>query len=117
MKVNRNGKTLTLTAVVTDTKKNEQKLQSSNPFLYGLALRNFEQDSPMHGTVVGVQVVGASENSAGWRAGIRPGDIIITANKQPTRNTKELQAIAQQKKQELLVQVLRGAGALYILII
>ena len=117
IKISRNGKEKSLTAIVTDIKKNEQKLQSSNPFLYGLALRNFEQDSPLHGHIVGVQVVGASENSAGWRAGIRPGDIIITANKQTTSNTKELQSIALQKKQDLLVQVLRGAGALYILII
>ena len=117
IKVNRNGKEITLNAMVTDIKKNEQKLQSSNPFLYGLALRNFEQDSPLHGNIIGVQVVGASENSAGWRAGIRPGDIIIAANKQPTKSTKDLQSIAQQKKQELLVQVVRGAGALYILII
>ena len=117
IKVNRNGKEITLNAMVTDIKKNEQKLQSSNPFLYGLALRNFEQDSPLHSNIIGVQVVGASENSAGWRAGIRPGDIIIAANKQPTKSTKDLQSIAQQKKQELLVQVVRGAGALYILII
>ena len=117
IKIKRNGKELTLNAIVTDMKKNEQKLQSSNPFLYGLALRNFEQDSPLHGHILGVQVVGASENSAGWRAGIRPGDIIIAANKQPTTTSKALQAIAMQKKQELLVQVLRGAGALYILII
>ncbi len=117
IKINRNGKEKTLNAIVTDIKKNEQKLQSSNPFLYGLALRNFEQDSPLHGHIVGVQVVGASENSAGWRAGIRPGDIIITANKQATTTTRALQTIAQQKKQQLLVQVLRGAGALYILII
>lgn len=115
--INRSGKEMTLTALVTDSKQNEQKLQSSNPFLYGLVLRNFEQDSPMHGHVVGIQVVGASENSAGWRAGIRPGDIIIAANKQPTTNTKQLQSIAAQKKQELLVQVLRGSGALFILII
>jgi serine protease Do len=117
IKITRNGKEISLHAMVTDMKKNEQKLQANNPFLYGLALRNFEQDSPLHGHVMGVQVVGASENSAGWRAGIRPGDIIITANKTPTPSTKGLQAIAQQKKQELLVQVLRGAGALYILII
>ena len=115
--VNRNGKNIVLNAVVTDTKINEQKLQSSNPFLYGLELRNFEQDSPMHGHIIGIQIVGASENSAGWRAGLRPGDVIITANKQNTTNTKDLQKIALQKKQELLVQVLRGAGALYILII
>lgn len=115
--IKRSGKELVLNAVVTDVKKHEQQLQSSNPFLYGLALRNFEQDSPIHGHVVGVQVVGSSENSAGWRAGIRPGDVIVSANNQPITNTKTLQTIAQQKKQQLLVQVLRGAGALYILVI
>lgn len=115
--VKRDGKEMTLSAVVTDIKKHEQKLQASNPFLYGLALKNFEQDSPLHGHVIGIQVVGASENSAGWRAGLRPGDIIITANKQPTSSVRALQTIAQQKKQQLLVQVLRGPGALYVLII
>jgi serine protease Do len=113
----RDGREMTLNAVVTDLKKHEQQLQSVNPFLYGLALRNFEQDSPIHGNVIGVQVVGASENSAGWRAGLRPGDVIISANKQATPNVKSLQSIAQQQKQRLLVQVLRGPGALYLLII
>lgn len=115
--VQREGKPLTLNAVVTDIKSHEQKLQSNNPFLYGLALRTFDQETPPHGNVVGVQVVGASENSAGWRAGIRPGDIIISANKTPIRDVKSLQQIAQQKKQQLLVQVLRGPGAMYLLII
>lgn len=113
----RHGKPMTLKAVVTDIKQNEQALQSDNPFLYGLALRNFEQDTPPHGHVIGVQVVGASENSAGWRAGLRPGDVIISANNQATPNSKDLQSLAKQKQQQFLVQVLRGAGALYILII
>ncbi len=115
--IKRDGKELTLKAVVTDIKKHEQMLQADNPFLYGLALKNFEQDSPLHGHVVGIQVAGAAENSAGWRAGLRPGDIIISANKQPTTSVKSLQTIAQQKKQQLLVQVLRGPGALFLLII
>lgn len=117
MTVNRNGKESKYRVVVTDIKKHEQKLQASNPFLYGLALHNFEQDSPMHGHVSGVQIVGASESSAGWRAGLRPGDIIIAANGVPTTTTKALQDKAHQTKEQLLVQVLRGAGALYILII
>lgn len=115
--IQRDNKPLTLSAIVTDIKKHEQKLQSNNPFLYGLALRAFEQESPPHGNVIGVQVVGASESSAGWRAGIRPGDIIISANKIPVKDVKSLQTIAQEKKQELLVQVLRGPGALFLLII
>jgi serine protease Do len=114
--IQRDGKPITLDAVVTDAKAHEQKLQSSNPFLYGLALRAFEQETPPHGNVFGVQVVGATENSAGWRAGLRPGDIIISANKMPVRDVKGLQQLAQQKKEELLVQVLRGPGALYLLI-
>lgn len=113
----REGKEIALNAVVTDAKKHEQKLQSTNPFLYGLALRNFEQDSPLHGHVIGVQVVGASENSAGWRAGLRPGDIIISANKKTILNVKSLQTIAAEKNKQLLVQVLRDSGALYLLII
>ncbi|MFT4059410.1 MAG: Do family serine endopeptidase [Legionella sp.] len=112
----RDGKPITLDAVVTDAKAHEQKLQSSNPFLYGLALRAFDQETPPHGNVTGVQIVGALENSAGWRAGLRPGDIIISANKLAVKDVKTLQQIAQQKKEELLVQVLRGPGALYLLI-
>lgn len=115
--IQRDGKPLSLNAEVTDIKKHEQKLQSNNPFLYGLALRNFEQESPPHGNVIGVQVVGASESSAGWRAGLRPGDIIISANKTPVKDTKTLQSIALDKKKQLLVQVLRGPGAMYLLII
>jgi serine protease Do len=113
----RDNKPLTLNVEVTDIKKHEQKLQSSNPFLYGLSLRNFEQESPPHGNVIGVQVVGASETSAGWRAGLRPGDIIISANKQPVKDIKTLQNLALHKNKELLVQVLRGPGAMYLLII
>ncbi|WED44091.1 Do family serine endopeptidase [Legionella cardiaca] len=115
--IQRDGKEMTLSAVVTDIKRHEQKLQASNPFLYGLALKNFEQDSPLHGHVVGIQVTGASENSAGWRAGLRPGDIIIAANKQATPSVRALQTIAQQQNKQLLVQVLRGPGALYLLIV
>ena len=115
--IKRNKQDLKLHAMVTDIKQNEQQLQASNPFLYGLALRDFEQDSPPHGHIAGVQIVGASENSAGWRAGLRPGDVIISANKTPITNTKALQDSAKQKQQQLLVQILRGSGALYILII
>ncbi|MBA4696898.1 MAG: Do family serine endopeptidase [Legionella sp.] len=113
----RNGQKMTLTSVVTDIKKHEQNLQANNPFLYGLALKNFEQDSPLHGHVVGVQITGASETSAGWRAGLRPGDVIIAANKQFTPNVKTLQSIGSEKNDHLLVQILRGPGALYILIV
>ncbi|MBA2652596.1 MAG: Do family serine endopeptidase [Tatlockia sp.] len=115
--VKRDGKEIVIVAAVTDIKQHEQKLQASNPFLYGLALKNFEQDTPSHGHIVGIQVVGASENSAGWRAGIRPGDIIISANKLQTDSVRTLQTVAMKQKEQLLVQVLRGPGAMFLLIV
>jgi serine protease Do len=112
----RNGQAKEITVLVTDFKKHEQQLQASNPFLYGLALRNFEQDMPPNGLIKGVQVVGALESSNGWRAGLRPGDIIIAANHKPTEKIENLQNVAKSEQKKLLLQVLRGDGALFILV-
>lgn len=112
----RSGQTKELTVLVTDLKKHEQQLQASNPFLYGLALRNFEQDMPPNGLIRGVQVVGLLENSNGWRAGLRPGDVIIAANHKAVEKIEHLQNIAKGEHRKLLLQVLRGDGALFVLV-
>lgn len=112
----RNGKTVSFNAVVTDAKKHEQNLQSKDPFLYGLALRDFSQESPLHGLVTGVQIVGVSETSAGWRGGVRPGDVIVSANQQTIRNLKDLEKVAASAKEQLLVQILRGPASLFLII-
>lgn len=117
IKIRRENKSLTFNVTVTDVKQHEQKLQEKNPFLFGLALRDFEQDSPLHGHISGVQIVGASENSAGFRAGLRPGDVIISANKKSVKDTLSLQSLAKHQDKQFLVQVLRGSGALYVLIV
>jgi serine protease Do len=114
--VMRNGQQKVFDVLVTDFKKHEQQLQSANPFLYGLALRNFEQDSPPNGLIKGVMVVGTLENSNGFRAGLRPGDVIVAANKKPVDKIDTLQAIAKSDSKRLLLQVLRGEGALYVVI-
>lgn len=117
IKARRGEQELTFNVTVTDPKKHEQNLQEKNPFLFGLGLKDFEQDSPLHGHIQGVQIVGAIENSAGFRAGLRPGDVIISANKVMTPTTKKLQEVAKNKNNQLLVQVLRGGGALYVLVV
>jgi len=116
LEILRDKKPIKLSAVVTDAKQHEQQLQSKNPFLYGLALRDFNQESPFHGRITGVQVVGVSEVSAGWRAGVRPGDVIVAANRQTVNNLNDLQKIAAQSKTELLVHILRGQGSLFLVL-
>lgn len=114
--VRRNGQVLHLKAQVTDIKNHEQSQQKDNPFLYGLALQTFTQHTPLHGDVKGVRIIGAAENSAGWRSGMRPGDIIVAANKTAVSSVVALQKQASIAKSQLLVQVLRGPGSLFFVI-
>jgi serine protease Do len=116
MKVVRNGKVIHLKATVTDAKQNYAKQQAKNPFLYGLFLKNFNEQSPLHGAIAGVQVRGVAEISAGRRAGLRPGDVIISANQKPVHNVKQLMEIADKAKGQLLVHILRGQGSLFLVI-
>lgn len=112
----RNGQAKVLNVMVSDIREFEQQLQASNPFLFGLALKNFEQDAPPNGLVQGVQVMGVLENTAGWRAGLKPGDVIISANRKPVQKLETLQQIAKGAQKQLLLQVLRAEGALFVLV-
>ena len=66
--------------------------------------------------VKGVMVVGALESSAGFRAGLRPGDVIISANRKGISQMDELQMIAKSTPKKLLLQVLRNDGALFVVV-
>lgn len=116
IKVTRDGKRLEVKTHVTDLKQNEAKIEAQNPFLYGLFLRDISEESPLHGHIQGVAVIGLAENSAAWRSGIRPGDIIIRANREKVTNMDGLIKIAQQSKDSLLVHILRREGSLFLVI-
>lgn len=116
MQLLRSQKGIVINAVVTSPKHHEQILQKATPFLYGIGLMNFSQKSPLHGFIEGVQVTGASEQSAAWVAGVRPGDVIINANNQPIKTIQELEKMIHSSKEQLLLRILRGPGALYLIV-
>jgi serine protease Do len=51
-----------------------------------------------------------------WHAGIRPGDVITSANQITVTSVDQLQKIAKQSKQELLVNILSRAGIRFLVI-
>jgi len=112
----RNNKPLTLSVIVSDPKIRIAAGQKLDPLLYGVGLKDFTQLDPMHGDVKGILVVSVEEDSNAWHSDLRPGDVIITANQQKVANINELKAIANNTKKNLLLNVLRGPGAIYIVI-
>jgi len=116
LKLLRNGKTTNASLTITEPQQYMQVAENSNPFLFGMNLQNFDQTVTPQGHIVGVQVIGINENSVAYRAGLRPGDVITSANQTAVSTVEQLQKIAKDSKDELLVNVVRRNGAAFVVI-
>jgi serine protease Do len=116
IKALRAGKTISVTATITDPQKRQQTEKELDPLLYGVGLKNFGLLSPIHGEVKGVLVVSVEENSNAWHADLRPGDVITSANQKTINSIAELKTIAGSTKDGLLLHILRGSGALFLVV-
>lgn len=112
----RQGKKIDLTVSLSDPKKRKEIIEQSNPFLYGVGLRNFSLLSPIHGYVDGVQVLSVEDSSNAWNADLRVGDVITSVNQQKIKNLDDLKVAIAKSHDSLLLNVLRGPGAVFVVI-
>jgi serine protease Do len=112
----RHGKAISINLITSDPEKYLEKARNQNPFLFGLSLRNFDQQTPLQGYIEGVQIVRVSKDSAGWRQGLQPGDVIISANQVNVKNLNDLEKAASQNSKHLLLNILRGSGAMFVVL-
>lgn len=112
----RKNQKMVLSATLTDPKLRDKKMEETDPFLYGVTLKNFSATSPQHGNVVGVLVMAVQQDSNVWQADLRPGDVITSANQQPVTSVQDLKAIAAKADKSLLINVIRGQTAAFLVI-
>lgn len=112
----RAGKTMNLKLVTQDPEQYQRVNEAKNPFLYGTILKHFDQQLPAQGHVIGILVLHVAENTAAWHGGLRPGDVIVSANQQQATTLTQLDTIAQAAGKQLLLNVLRQNGALFVVI-
>lgn len=112
----RDNKPLTVTASLLDPKKRTESIQLRDPFMYGMELKNYKEVSPLHGNVQGILVLSVDPESNAWQADLRPGDVIISANQEKVATIDQLKAVASKADHTLLLNVLRGAGAIFLVI-
>lgn len=112
----RNNKPITLSTTITDPKQRKDDTAKNDPLLYGVSLKDFTIFDTTHGDVKGVLVVNVEEDSNAWHADLRPGDVIVSADQHKITSITELKTIATNTKDSLLVNVIRGAGAVFLVI-
>lgn len=112
----RNNKAMDLSIILFAPQKSKITSEIQDPFLYGMGLKNFSITSPIHGDVKGVLIVSIEEDSNAWHADLQAGDVIVSANQQKVNDIAELRKIASTAKQSLLVNILRGPSAVFLII-
>ena len=116
VKIIREGKVKNLHAKIaekksetTDGKRLSKKLEGAE-----LALSTIERrDGAAQDVITVVKLEPASPAAV---AGLRPGDMILSVNKQPVKNFKEMEQAIKQGDNGLLLNIQRGRRGLFLLI-
>lgn len=112
----RDGKALSLKATIGDMPEAAVATEKDLPRLAGAHFgAGIPDNHPLLGKVEGVYISDVDAGSAAWRAGLRPGDVIVSVNKKAVKSFQELSTAANSKG-NLLLYVRRPEGALYIVI-
>jgi len=113
----RDNSKLTYKLVSADPEAYKHQSEINDPFLHGLIMKNFDAILPGIGYIQGVQILNISENSPAFQAGMRPGDVIVSINNKPSPDLLTAQKLAADNKQEeILLNVFRGNGAIYMVL-
>jgi len=107
MNVLRNGKAMTIQAVIEEPELHSLKGEELSPLLAGIVLSDSDE-----GAVV---ISGAESNSRAVRQGLRPGDIILSVNRVPVQRVADLQAAVRQNTRGVLLNIQRGNSAFFLI--
>lgn len=116
LEVIRGTKKLTIKTRIGDPEPNKVEGEQFDPRLEGTLFSRIEEGSPLYGQVEGVLVVETEPNSRAWRAGLRKGDVVVSANRRNVTDFASLAEALKASRRGVLLNVLRGSSALFILI-
>jgi serine protease Do/serine protease DegQ len=99
-----------LQATIGKPKRPELDGNKLHPTLSGAVLGVTPKDQ-----VEGVMIEKVEQNSKAWKTGLRPGDIIVTANRYRVRNLDEIKQVVNPTT-PLLVNLQRGGEAFFVVL-
>ena len=109
----RDGRKRAVTLEIGDNSWEKMRGERVDRRLSGTFLQNFRSEDGSAGSGVVVTEVDGSSNA--WRYGLRPGDVVVAANRQNVRNLADLREYARGGDQ-LLLRVYRAGQFGYVAI-
>lgn len=112
----REGKRKKLKATIAARAEIADNPAELNPRLEGVSIGDIDEDNPYYGRLKGVIVVDIDRASHAWNSGIRKGDIITSVNRQLVENLPAFLIAIEDKKNSLLLRIVRGRSAAFLVI-
>lgn len=99
-----------ITAIIGKPQRAQLKGEQLHKSLRGTVLVATSKEQ-----VEGVLFAKINKKSSAWRSGLRPGDIIVSANRYRVRNLEELKQVASLRR-GLLINIQRGSEAFFLVL-
>jgi Do/DeqQ family serine protease len=111
----RDGKPVTAKVTIAKPLDERGTEAETVPQLAGATVANLKTGSS-RGRIEGVLVTKVDANSPAWMHGLRPGDIIIGANRKKVRSVQEFLAVLRTHEDSIMLNLLRGDFRLTLII-
>ncbi len=115
VEVLRDGRTRSLQLAVRDDHLEKVDGDRIDRRLAGTELQNFRNQDDS-GLGAGVLVTDIGDDSRAWHYGLRPGDVIVAANRRAIRDLADLREAANLNGTQLLLRVYRSGQFGYVAI-
>jgi S1-C subfamily serine protease len=112
----REGRDRRVKALVEPARVTRIEGERLSPRFAGAVLSEIQQTELGRGRVQAVEVTEVVESSPAWYAGLREGDIIVSANKVAVKNFEDLRGALGRGGGQLLLNIQRGNSALFVLL-
>ena len=114
--IERLGKPEVITLKISDPRTHSTTLSRINAHFAGMEAAPIQATLATHGLISGLELLQVNYASAAWRVGLRTGDIITQANHVPITSIEDLANASKKRDDLLLLRVLRGQAASFLII-
>lgn len=112
----RAGKSKKITITITPIEEIMTAPVATNTRLVGVTINELAEGHHYYGKVEGVYVIKVQRGSPAWRSGLRKGDVITSVNRQTVKGVSAFVKFVNDKDEPLLLRILRGSAAAFIVI-